>query len=121
MGCSRYSEKEKLMFTIALLPNLVNPFQKKARKFARDTKRWGRRFKRFRDSEFVWGPAISLGSNDITDAAMFIVKNHENESDEEEYTISIRGTNTFSLSSWLCQDFKRMVIIQLEFKTMPVA
>jgi triacylglycerol lipase len=54
-------------------------------------------------SEISWGPIAYKNNEYLSDSLIYVVKN-KNLSKEEEYTIVIRGTNPFSLSSWLFQD-----------------
>lgn len=53
-------------------------------------------------SDISWGPVANKGIEILTNALLYAVRNENSES--EEYTIVIRGTNPFSLQSWLFQD-----------------
>lgn len=51
----------------------------------------------------VWGPCVSTLKGDLfNDNMMFVLQSNRN---PENYVISIRGTNPFSVKDWLIEDF----------------
>lgn len=53
------------------------------------------------NQKLVWGPAVSYGIL-LSDAMIYIVQTIDN---PKEYTVVFRGTNPFSLFSWITEDF----------------